>query len=111
MLIVSETNASYTAGADLALVPVGGFSTAAGVVTPPSGSTKLQFMVRLKTDAIMYLRSQSANGAVLSGATITANQWTSFECAWTAGRTFSVRFSASQSNLYDLVVNAVAEGL
>lgn len=109
MLLVNEANVAYTAGADLALTATK-WCTAAGVITTPPGTVKLQFMVRLKSDAIMYLRSQSDNGAVLSAATLTAAQgWITFETLWAAHatRTFSVRFSASQANLFDLVINAV----
>ena len=108
MILVDLTDVAYTAGADLALTATK-WCTAAGVVTPPPGTTKLQFMVRLKSNAIMYLRAQSNNGEVLSGATITADRWETFESIWTPSRTFSIRFSASQANVYDLVINAVAE--
>lgn len=110
MILVSEANVAYAdPTADLTLTA--NKRVASNVVTPPSPTTCLQFLVRLQASAIMYLVSGGASGAVNSGVAITADQWWTFSMIWTPARSFSVRFSVAQANLRDLIVNAIGQGL
>ena len=99
--IVGEAAVVYTSGADMTLTANG--YTVANVVTP-KGTCRLVIMVRLATAATMYFRSSGADGAMLDSTLIPADEWWSFELPWSENRSFSVRWSVSQT-IRDIVIN------
>lgn len=103
--LVSEASIIYTSGQDMELVA--NQYVASNVVTPAAGIVTLQILVRLATTAIMYLRSNGANGACLNSLSIPADTWFAFETPWSSETSFSVRFSASIT-VRDLVINGEA---
>lgn len=106
IVLVNAANVAYSdTGVDLTLSESS--HVASGVITPPKGTTKLLFMLRLQATAIMRLRSGDANGDCNDGNAFTADRWYSFDCTWAPDLQFSVRFSVAQANLRNLVIVAV----
>ena len=99
--IVGEAAVVYNSGSDMPLTANG--YTVANVVTP-KGTCRLVIMIRLATAATMYFRSGGADGAMLDSTLIPADEWWAVELPWSENRSFSVRWSVSQT-IRDLVIN------
>lgn len=101
--LASATAAAYTTAADLAITGPNSI-VSSNVVAPPAKTAYISFSVRLSAIAIMYIRSNSQNGAVLASESIPADEWRSFSMPWDS-RSFSIRFSANMT-VRDLIVSA-----